>query len=97
MVSVPATGFARPGFESRPRAFAQSGWSLGRQISLCILHNQINKITNPGWLKVKKKYIYIFWLSVQADLFPRWIEAGGARAVPVIIGRDRSHYEQVNK
>ena len=34
LVSVPATGSARPGFESRPGRDLPTEWSEGRQIAL---------------------------------------------------------------
>ena len=57
MVSVPATGSARPGFESRPGASPQSGLRGGR--SLC--EYCTNKLKQLGWLQVEKKYFLFYF------------------------------------
>lgn len=47
-------------------------------------------------LTINMKANYNFYTFLQCILsYVQWAESGGARVVPVIIGKDRPYYEQV--
>lgn len=50
------------------------------------------ELDDPILARLPKNHNYTSYIAAS---YVKWIESGGARAVPVIIGRERSHYEQL--